>query len=169
LHMFKTSIFFIVGSVLLLTTSSCAEKKASNPGNELSTQSEIVPPALIPDKIVLGEVILIADGYKASCAFMEGYGYERTRGKMIVEIYNWNLSDNVKYTDTDTYGLGTLVASGEFEFTEDNFEDGIADKIVFKINAEDKNLPKTYLSAKFTFTPEGTDQAIVGGSSYETL
>lgn len=123
----------------------------------------------IPTKILLGEVKLLSDGYKVECAFMKDFGYTVAEGRLKVEVFNWELSDNVDFSDPETYNLGQRVAEGEFDIKPSEFdESGIAKKIKKKINT-DVRPSKTYLSARFSFTPTGSSKTIVGGSSYQTI
>lgn len=71
----------------------------------------------IPKSIEIGEVTMLSDGYKVSCAFYKGLEYIKVKGKLKVEVYNWEMSDNVKYSDADTYSLGLKLAEQEFSIS----------------------------------------------------
>ena len=124
----------------------------------------------IPNSIEIGEVTMLSDGYKVSCAFLKGLEYIKVKGKLKVEVYNWNMSDNVKYSDADTYSLGLKLAEQEFSITPSQLKE---ETIAFKFEdviKSGKKPSKTYLSAKFIFIPDSdTSVQIVGGSSYQTL
>lgn len=124
----------------------------------------------IPKSIEIGEVTMLSDGYKVSCAFYKGLEYIKVKGKLKVEVYNWEMSDNVKYSDADTYSLGLKLAEQEFSISPSQLK---KETIAFKFEdviKTGKKPTKTYLSAKFIFTPDSdTSVHIVGGSSYQTL
>ncbi|MDA1182144.1 MAG: hypothetical protein O3B82_00970 [Bacteroidetes bacterium] len=125
-----------------------------------------------PEKIELGEVTQVGKGYKISCAFMESISYIRVKGKLKVEVFNWEMSDNVQYRDPDTYDLGTKLCEASYTVKPEDCVYGdikIAYKFTQTIESEAKP-NKTYLSARFTFTPDAdTSKNIIGGSDYQTL
>jgi len=122
----------------------------------------------VPDSIKLGKVTRLHDGYRVECAFLKGW-YCRVRGKLKVEVFSWDMHNNVDYSEPDTYDLGTLVARAECNIAPPDFHSStLADKISIKL-VSDVPPVATYLSARFTFTPSGGGQEIVGGSAYQTL
>lgn len=166
---FKKNVFTAVIVVITLI-SSCDTHINNNLDSKISNEIEVVPLQSLPITIERGQVALITDGFQVSCVFKEDSTLRKLHGKMLVEIYNWDLSDDVKFNDFTTYARGSLVASSEFECTVDEFdEEKKTDRKTFKIIADHQKLLKTYLSVKFTFTPEGNYKAITGGSMYETL
>ncbi len=124
----------------------------------------------IPKSIEIAEVKLLSDGFKVSCAFLKDFGYIKVKGKLKVEVYNWNMSDNVEYSDPETYDLGIKLAEEEFDVDPNKLKkEMIAYEFEGRIKSENKP-NKTYLTARFTFTPDSDKSVhIVSGSSYQTL
>jgi hypothetical protein len=123
-----------------------------------------------PKKIELSEVKLLSDGFKVSCAFYKDMKYVKVKGKLKVEIYNWNMSDNVDYTDHETYDLGIKLVEEEFDVDPTQLiKETISYKFENKIKSN-KKPNKTYLTARFTFTPDDEKSIhIISGSSYQAL
>jgi hypothetical protein len=125
--------------------------------------------SVVPSKIVLGEVTRVPAGFKVSCAFMESISYVKPEGKLTIELYNWNMSDHVLFNDPDTYGLGTKLATATSDISSSDYDtSGIADKIT-KVVETSARPTKTYVTAKFLFQPNGSNNTIVGGSTYAVV
>jgi len=164
--MYKNKWVIII-AILVLVGIILFGKKEENDSTPNPIKKENVS---IPKSIELGEVTMLSEGYKVSCAFYKDLEYIKVKGKLKVEVYNWEMSDNVKYTDADTYSLGLKLAEQEFSITPSQLKE---ETIAFKFEDVIKTVKKpskTYLSAKFIFTPDSdTSVQIVGGSSYQTL
>jgi len=157
-------------AIFALFLISCNTRINNNLDAKVFKENEVVPLQSLPITIERGQVGIITDGFQAACVFKDDSTFLNLHGKMLVEVYNWDLADDVKFNDFNTYTRGSLVASREFECAVDKFdEENTTERITFKIIADNQHLLKTYLSAKFTFTPDGNYKAITGGSMYETL
>jgi hypothetical protein len=169
---FYKKTWFIVVVVLVVVGSIFGKKGSDKPVEKVEpAKTEVKKDSVeVPQKIELGEITRLADGYKVTCAFLKDYGYVKAKGKLKVEVFNWEMSDNVKYNDPDTYDLGVKLAEQEFDVLPEQLtNETIAWKFEGKI-ISDKKPGKTYLSARFTFTPESDNAVhIVGGSMYQTL
>jgi hypothetical protein len=169
---FYKKTWFIVVVVLVVIGSIFGKKGSDKPVEKVEpAKTEVKKDSVeVPQKIELGEITRLADGYKVTCAFLKDYGYVKAKGKVKVEVFNWEMSDNVKYNDPDTYDLGVKLAEQEFDVLPEQLtKETIAWKFEGKI-ISDKKPGKTYLSARFTFTPESDNTVhIVGGSMYQTL
>ena len=169
---FYKKTWFIVVVVLVVVGSIFGKKGSDKPVEKVEpAKTEVKKDSVeVPQKIELGEITRLADGYKVTCAFLKDYGYVKAKGKLKVEVFNWEMSDNVKYNDPDTYDLGVKLAEQEFDVLPEQLtKETIALKFEGKI-ISDKKPGKTYLSARFTFTPESDNAVhIVGGSMYQTL
>jgi hypothetical protein len=162
----KWGIAIIVLLVLGLIFGNNKNKIKDNP-KEISTQNDS---SQIPKSIESAEIKLVPQGFKVSCAFLKDLEYVKVKGNLKIEVYNWNMSDNVDFTDPDTYDLGEKMATQEFKITPDQLK---KDMITFRfeniINCESK--PKrTYLTARFSFIPDNNKSVkIISGSTYQTL
>lgn len=169
---YKNKWVVIVAAVILIglifgnngtTENKSSEETLTKPENE----SEAIE---IPKKIELAEVKLLSDGYKVTCAFYKDFKYVKVKGKLKVEIYNWDMSDNVDYTDEDTYDLGIKLAEQEFEIDPSQLKKEIISYQFENKILSDSKPTKTYLTGRFTFTPDSDKSVnIVSGSSYQTL
>jgi len=126
------------------------------------------PPVAFPDRIAAGKVKLVGEGYKVECAFKKGEQFCLTSGTLKVEIFNWEMSDNVQYSDPDTYTLGTLLATQSFTISPQDFDTSLTPPRIGLIVKTTARPNKTYISARFTIS-SSSGAFVTGGSDYQAI
>lgn len=165
-------VAFLILAIGSVDTKDDYTQVKKNTGSSSSSQSQPAKTiTAFPQNIRLGKVKMVADGFKAECAFMKGEDYCLVRGKLTVEVYNWNMQDNVKYDDPDTYGLGTLLIKQTFDISPADFDTArTPPKVAVIVNTGSRPNPsKTYIIARFVLTSPDNRETVVGGSDFDVI
>ena len=147
-------------------------RDSSKNTNENNSENKSEDNPVIPESIALTKVNTVSDGFNVECGFLKSTSYVKTEGKLKIEVFNWELSDGVKYSNEYTYDLGLKLAESTFDVNVKDFKkpsNRIATIVEYKVPSV-KKPKRTYVTARFTFTPkQDTSIHITSGTFYETL